>query len=190
MKHAVAIVGVGNLLLSDDGAGIHAIRTPGVKALSSIARLIDGGTVGTDLLAEVWGCEKLLVIDCVDACLRPGTIVELDLNEASGREIKTRNAHQAGIYGLLDDLRLMGRNPREALLIGVQLATTDLGTQLSPEVAGALPSLADAVVRQVRRWTASMAATARQPHREAPPDAAGASAMREISGTEKVGEYI
>jgi len=52
----IAIVGVGNLLLSDDGVGIHAVR--GLRSESrvgSVARLIDGGTVGTELLAEVWG---------------------------------------------------------------------------------------------------------------------------------------
>lgn len=164
-KPAIAVVGIGNLLLSDDGIGIHAIRMLRAEPLASVARIIDGGTIGTDLLAEVCGCEKLLVIDSVDAGLRAGTIIRLDLSVPDSQHIETRNAHQWGISGLLDDLLLMGLGPREAVLIGVQLATTDFGTQLSPEVDGALPSLTQAVVRQLEWWGAAIVATGCEFHK-------------------------
>ena len=76
-----------------------------------MARLIDGGTVGTDLLAEVCGCERLLIVDAVDAGLAPGTTVWMDLSGPDPGKIDTRNAHQFGIPGLLDDLRLLGQAP-------------------------------------------------------------------------------
>jgi hydrogenase maturation protease len=80
MERGIAIVGIGNLLLSDDGVGIHAVRMlrdqPGIAAA---ARVIDGGTVGTNLLAEVAGCENLLVLDAVDAGLSPGAVIWMDL---------------------------------------------------------------------------------------------------------------
>jgi len=152
----VAIVGVGNLLLSDDGVGIHAVR--GLRSdsrVESMARLIDGGTVGTDLLAEVCGCEKLLIVDAVDAGLPPGTIVRMDFSGPDPQKIDTRNAHQSGIPGLLDDLRLLGHAPRQVVLVGVQPAVMGLGTQLSPEVAGALPAVSAEVMRQLDRWTSA-----------------------------------
>jgi hydrogenase maturation protease len=152
----VAIVGVGNLLLSDDGVGIYAVRwLRSDSRVESMARLIDGGTVGTDLLAEVCGCEKLLIVDAVDAGLPPGTIVRMDLSGPDPQPINTRNAHQSGIPGLLDDLRLLGHAPQQVVLVGVQPAAMGLGTELSPEVAGALPAVSAEVVRQLDRWTSA-----------------------------------
>ena len=156
----IAVVGVGNLLLSDDGVGIHAVRRlRSDSRVESMARLIDGGTVGTDLLAEVCGCENLLIVDAVDAGLPPGTTVRMDLSGPDPQKIDTRNAHQSGIPGLLDDLRLLGQAPRQVVLVGVQPAAIGLGTQLSPEVAGALPAVSAEVVRQLDRWTPAGGAT-------------------------------
>ena len=156
----IAIVGVGNLLLSDDGVGIHAVRRlRSDTRVESMARLIDGGTVGTDLLAEVCGCENLLIVDAVDAGLPPGTTIRMDLSGPDPQKIDTRNAHQSGIPGLLDDLRLLGQAPRQVVLVGVQPAAIGLGTQLSPEVAKALPAVSAEVVRQLERWTPDGGAT-------------------------------
>ena len=174
----IAVVGVGNLLLSDDGVGIHAVRKLGGDAgVRAMAHLIDGGTVGTNLLAEVCGCEKLLIVDAVDAGLPPGATIRMDFSGPDPQQIETRNAHQFGLHGLLDDLRLMGRAPSEVVLVGVQPANIGLGTELSREVAGALPAVAAEVVRQLDRWTS--------PGGTALPEAA-----RERQGTEQPRERI
>ena len=174
----IAIVGVGNLLLSDDGAGIHAIRSlRSDSRVGSRARLIDGGTVGADLLAEVCGCERLLIVDAVDAGLPPGTTIRMDFSGPDPQKIDTRNAHQFGLSGLLDDLRLLGQAPAQVVLVGVQPAATGLGTELSPEVAGALPVVSAEVVRQLDRWISAGEA--------ALPRAAG-----ETSATEQLRECI
>ena len=157
-QRPIAVVGVGNLLLSDDGVGIHAIRRlRNDSRVGPMARLIDGGTVGTDLLAEVCGCEKLLIVDAVDAGLPPGTTIRMDFSGPDPQKIDTRNAHQSGIPGLLDDLRLLGQAPSEVVLVGVQPAAVGLGTRLSPEVAGALSAVSAEVVRQLDRWTSARA---------------------------------
>ena len=178
MTPAIAILGVGNLLLSDDGAGIHAVRMLRRDArVRSVARIIDGGTVGTDLLAEVCGCENLLIVDAVDAGLPPGTTIRMDFSGPDPRKIETRNAHQSGIPGLLDDLRLLGQAPRQVVLVGVQPAVVGLGTKLSPEVASALGVVSAEVERQLDRWTSASGA--------ALPEAA-----EETSGTEQLREHI
>jgi hydrogenase maturation protease len=149
----VAVIGIGNLLLTDDGVGIHTVRLLRDKPhIGLIARVIDGGTVGTDLLGEIFGCEQALIVDAVDAGQCPGTIVWMDLNVSDPQRIHARNAHQAGIYGLLDDLRLLGCAPRQIILVGVQPACLGIGTQLSPEVAAAIPALEREIVRQLEQW--------------------------------------
>jgi hydrogenase maturation protease len=175
---SIAIVGVGNLLLSDDGAGIHAVRRLRRDArVGSAARIIDGGTVGTNLLAEVCGCEELLIIDAVDAGLPPGTTIRMDFSGPDRQKIESRNAHQSGIPGLLDDLRLLGQAPRQVVLVGVQPGAMGWGTELSPEVASALPVVTAEVVRQLDRWT--LAGGAALP-----------GAAKETSGTEQLRERI
>jgi hydrogenase maturation protease len=109
------------------------------------------------LLAEVCGCEKLLIVDAVDAGLPPGTTIRMDFSGPDPQKIDTRNAHQSGIPGLLDDLRLLGQAPSEVVLVGVQPAAVGLGTRLSPEVAGALSAVSAEVVRQLDRWTSARA---------------------------------
>lgn len=174
MTPSIAILGIGNLLLSDDGAGIQAVHRLRRDARArSVARLIDGGTVGTDLLAEVCGCEKLLIVDAVDAGLPPGTTIRMDFSDPESQRIETRNAHQSGIPGLLDDLRLLGQAPRQVVLLGVQPATMGLGTELSSEVASALAVVSAEVARQLDRWTS-----------------AGDAAVKETSGTEQLRERI
>ena len=174
----IVILGIGNLLLSDDGAGIHALR--GLRSdsrVGSMARLIDGGTIGTDLLAEVYGCEKLLIVDAVDAGLPPGATIRMDFSGPGPQKIDTRNAHQLGIPALLDDLRLLGQAPRQVVLVGVQPASLGWGTQLSPEVAKALPVVSAEVVRQLDRWTSAGGAPLPK-------------AAKVISGTEQPRERI
>jgi hydrogenase maturation protease len=180
----IAIVGVGNLLLSDDGVGIHVVRRlRSDSRIGSIARVIDGGTVGTDLLAEVCGCEKLLIVDAVDAGQPPGTTMWMDFSGPDPQQIDSRNAHQSGIPGLLDDLRLLGQAPRQVVLIGVQPATIGLGTQLSPAVAGALPAVFAEVERQLDRWrSAGGSASSNGMQGSESPDAALPSGARETPG--------
>jgi hydrogenase maturation protease len=194
---AIAVVGIGNLLLSDDGAGIHAVRALRRDSrVQSMARLIDGGTVGTDLLAEVCGCEKLLIVDAVDAGLPPGAMIWMDLGDADPRQpgppkIETRNAHQCGIPELLDDLRLLGVAPRDMVLVGIQPATIGLGTQLSPQLASALPALAAEVVRQLDRWTSvADAAIFKGTQGTDSTDAVLPGAANKMTGTEQPRERI
>jgi hydrogenase maturation protease len=188
----IAVVGIGNLLLSDDGVGIHAVR--GLRRdsrVGSMARLIDGGTIGTNLLAEVCGCERLLIVDAADAGLPPGQTIWMDFSGPDPQKIDTRNAHQSGIPGLLDDLRLLGMAPRQVILVGVQPAAMGLGTQLSPEVASALPVVSAEVVRQLDRWTsAADAANASETQGADSLEAALPGAARDTSGKEQPGERI
>jgi hydrogenase maturation protease len=188
----IAVVGVGNLLLSDDGVGIHAIRRLRKNSrVQSMARLIDGGTVGTDLLAEVCGCTNLLIIDAVDADLPPGNTIWMDFSGPDPQKIDTRNAHQFGIPGLLDDLRLLGQAPRQVVLLGVQPAAMGLGTRLSPEVSSALPVVSAQVLRQLYQWTsAAEAANSKRTRGANSFDPALPGAARKTSETEQPREYI
>ena len=143
------VLGLGNTLHSDDGVGPQAIEKlrsdPRVPADVS---LIEGGTLGLELLTYIWVCSYLLVLDAVDVGQPPGTLVRM-----SSQELQTLpgkgSVHQLGVADLLVALRVLAKRPPEVVLLGVQPATTEWGTELSPAVAAVLPALADAAVAEL-----------------------------------------
>lgn len=137
---------MGNLILSDDGVGVHAIRALEADVrLPPDVRLVDGGTFGTELVGFVAGVERLIILDAVEVEVEPGTLIRLtgdqlrDLPGAGG-------VHGLGAAELLSALRLLDEEPGEILLLGVQPGSTAPGATLSPAVAAALPRLVDAAL--------------------------------------------
>jgi hydrogenase maturation protease len=150
MPSATSIVlGLGNTLHSDDGIGPQAIeklrsdpRVP--KGIS----LIEGGTLGLELLTYIWDCSYLLVLDAVDVGQPPGTLIRM-----SSQELQTLpgegSVHQLGVADLLVALRVLAKPTPEVVLLGVQPGSIEWGTELSPAVAAVLPALADAAIAEL-----------------------------------------
>jgi hydrogenase maturation protease len=147
----VVVLGLGNILHSDDGVGPQAISRlrQDPRVLSDVS-LIDGGTLGLELLTYVWDCSYLLVLDAVDVGQPPGTLVRM-----SGQELRALpgegSVHQLGVADLLVALRVLAKRAPEVVLLGVQPASTEWGTELSPAVTAILPALADAAIAELGR---------------------------------------
>ena len=146
------VVGVGNIILSDDGVGVHAARLlqddPRVPAGVTI---LDGGTLGLELTAYVSDASRVLFLDAVNSGEAPGTLVRLTGKELLGAATGS-SVHQLGVADLIAALALMAARPQEIVVLGVQPANTHLGTSLSPAVEAALPGLTDAALAQLRLW--------------------------------------
>ena len=145
------VLGLGNTLHSDDGVGPHAIqRLRNDARVPEDATLIEGGTLGLELLTYIWDCSYLLVLDAVDVGQPPGTLVRL-----SSQELQTLpgkgSVHQLGVADLLVALRVLARRQPTVVLLGVQPATTDWGTELSPAVEATIGSLVEAAVAELTR---------------------------------------
>ena len=143
------VLGLGNTLHSDDGVGPQALEKlrsdPRVPADVS---LIEGGTLGLELLTYIWDCSYLLVLDAVDVGQPPGTLVRM-----SSQELQTLpgkgSVHQLGLADLLVALRILANRTPEVVLLGVQPASIEWGTELSPAVAAVLPAMADAAIAEM-----------------------------------------
>jgi hydrogenase maturation protease len=153
------VLGLGNLVHSDDGLGVHAIRRleqdarvpPGVA-------LMDGGTQGLALLPHISGCDRLLVIDAIDAGREPGTLIRLD--SESARKLPGKpSVHQLGFADLMIALELLGESPPELVVIGMQPASTEWSPDLTPRVQASLDALLRVVTDQLNSWTAAASAT-------------------------------
>jgi len=143
------VLGLGNVLHGDDGAGAQAINRLREDARIPLdASLVEGGTLGLELLPYVWDASRLIVIDAVDVGQAPGTVVRME-----GEELHSLpgngNAHQLGVSDLLVALRVLGGKQPDVVLLGVQPANTDWNTELSPAVAAAMDSLIAAAVAEL-----------------------------------------
>jgi hydrogenase maturation protease len=151
------VLGVGNILLQDEGVGVHVIEhlqehyhfPPDVEVL-------DGGTMGLELLNYLEGVERLLVIDAVDARQPPGTILRLMDGQIPAFLGRRLSPHQIGLADLLAVARLRDLTPPHVVLIGVQPASLDTGLDLSPTIHTQLHSIVHIVLREIEAWGYSL----------------------------------
>jgi hydrogenase maturation protease len=146
------VLGLGNLVHSDDGAGVHAIHAlQRDERVPAGVTLIDGGTQGMALLPHISNACRLLVLDAVDTSEPPGTLVRFEGQALRGLPGKA-SVHQLGFADLMAAMSLLGESPAEMVVLGVQPETTEWGAELSGPVEKALPGLVDCVVAQLRAW--------------------------------------
>lgn len=153
MGISTAVFGIGNLLLSDEGAGIHAIRALRERyILPEGLDVVDGGTMGLDLLPYVEGTERLLIVDAVDLGAEPGTVGVIE-GERVRRFLDTKfSVHQIGLPDMLFAAELKGILPRELCIVGIQPAEIETGLDMSEAVAKNFETLLEAVVGRLSRW--------------------------------------
>ena len=149
----IAVVGIGNNLLRDDGAGIHTLARFAAENDDDAVDCLDGGTVGLALLDRLSGLSGLVALDAMRLGKAPGTVTVL---EGADMDTHLRNqrgsVHEVGLSDLLDALRLRGDLPPNRALIGIEPADMDWGTEPTPAVAEAIPAAAAAARQLVARW--------------------------------------
>lgn len=135
----ILVLGVGNLLMQDEGVGGRALEALEERFLIPPAvELLDGGTAGLELLNQLACRDALIIVDAVNSGKPPGTVVRFEGEQVPAVFRKKISPHQLGISDLLAAARLTDLLPRHVVLFGVQPAQLGTGLELSPQVAGAL----------------------------------------------------
>ena len=150
----VLVLGVGNTLMRDDGAGVRLMEAlaatepalPGVE-------YVDAGTLSFLLLPRIEDCDALLVLDAAHLETHPGDVRRLE-GEAMDRFLRTArcSVHEVGILDLLDAARLTGQLPGRRAFVGIQPLEVDWGETLSAPVAAALPAAVAAARAVLQEW--------------------------------------
>ena len=108
----IVVLGVGNLLLTDEGVGPHAIDALNARyAVPSQATLIDGGTSAMELLDDMADADLLVIVDAVKSGAAPGSVVKLTGDEVPKFFTTKLSPHQVGIADVLATLALSGESP-------------------------------------------------------------------------------
>jgi len=147
----ILILGLGNVLLGDDGLGAAAVaRLERNYRVPPRVRLEDGGTLGLSLLGLLAETEHVILVDAIAAESPPGTLIRLDGADVSDAVRDRLSPHQVGVADLLDAARLIDSYPRTVTLLGLVPDSIDLAVVRSSAVDQSLDELVGAVVREVQ----------------------------------------
>jgi hydrogenase maturation protease len=141
---SILILGIGNYLMGDEGAGVHAIKALEQEPFPPGVSLLDGGTGGFHLLSYLQDYPTVLLIDATMDGEPPGTVRVLRPKFASDFP-RALSAHDIGLRDLIESAILTGKLP-DIRLVTVSIGDlNDMKTELSPEVSAAIPSVVAAV---------------------------------------------
>jgi len=145
------ILGIGNLLMGDEGVGIHVLNHLERAELPASVKCLDGGTGGFALLEPMQAAERVVLIDATVDGQPLGTLQRLR-PQFSRDYPPTLTAHDIGLKDLIDAFYLLGQHPHVNLFAISVALPGELSTELSEELAIRVPQFADQVLEDVRAW--------------------------------------
>jgi len=152
MPERILVVGVGNPLVRDEGAGIAAVQRLGARDLPENVVLLDAGTDLLAVIPELAEADRVILIDAVRAGGEPGTIYRLTLDDLLSKaktEPEWRSAHDLSVVSAVRLARDAGIALPPTVLIGVEPGEVALGEGLTPAVEAALDRLLEKVLEEM-----------------------------------------
>ncbi len=147
------ILGVGNLLLRDEGVGVHVISALRDRELPDDVELWDGGTTSFDLLDTLAGRRQVIIIDTVRTGSEPGTIFRFTPEDISASREQVTSLHQVGLLETLNIAEhLLDSAPEEVIILGIEPKEIDWGLELSAEIEAAVPKVVELVMTELNSF--------------------------------------
>jgi len=150
---SILVLGLGNTIMTDDGFGVEVVTALASRYhFQGAVKLLDGGTLGLDLLPHLEEVESLLIVDALDMRSEPGSIFRLQGEEVPRAFASKLSVHQMGLQDLLAVAELQGHIPRDLVVWGVQPASIEMGTELTAPVAAAVEPVIASVLQDLQSW--------------------------------------
>ena len=148
-KNQVLILGVGNLLLSDEGVGVHIARKLMEMDFPPQVRVVEGGTDGFGLMHVLLEADRLILVDAVKGGGSPGSIYRFEIEDCPPfPDIYKTSVHQISILEIINLSSLIGPTPRTTI-IGVEPKCLGMGMDLSPEIEEKIPRVIQLIREEV-----------------------------------------
>jgi len=145
----ILILGIGNLLLKDEGVGVHVVERLKEMLLPDNVEVLDGGTAGLDLVDFIEGRKKLIVIDAVHAGEKPGTFYRLTEENLDIKPKAITSFHEIDFLDALHMSGVMNSKPEEIVVIGIEPKDMSGGLELSPEIEERIPEIIKLVMEEL-----------------------------------------
>jgi hydrogenase maturation protease len=146
------IVGFGNLLLSDEGAGIHLVRKLAAYSLPPEVEVIDGGVNSFAVWAFVQPACQIIMVDAMRGGGQPGDIYRLTAQdlEATAPSRQSLSVHDFSLLDSLNMAKQLGELP-PVTIYGIEPADLSLGMELSPQVASAVDQVIIKIIKELKQ---------------------------------------
>ncbi len=146
----IVILGIGNVLLTDEGIGVHVANELMKMELPENVSVVEGGTDGFRLLNVITEADSLIVIDAVKGGGEPGSIYRFNINDVRNvpSGFKT-SVHQIGILEVIDLSSLIGKTPHTTI-IGIEPKSLEMNLELSPEIKEKVPKIIELVLEEIK----------------------------------------
>lgn len=153
MTQKITLIGLGNLLMRDEGVGVQAVRA--LEARYEIPpglEIVDGGTCGLDLLPFIEDRDRVLFVDAVNFGKEPGYIGVLENREIPAFFTRKESLHHLGLMDVLASAQLLDIAPRDICLIGIQPHLMETGLELSELLQAKLTQLLARILAKLQDW--------------------------------------
>ena len=148
----ILVLGVGNVLMSDDSVGIRVINELERRfRFPENVELLDGGTSGIELLSHIANRDCLIIVDAIKSNHPPGTVVRVEGEDVPAKFMTRISPHQLGLSDLLAAATLTGELPGEMVLFGIEPKRIQLGLEMTDEVKGNFEKLLGVVVEELTK---------------------------------------
>ena len=150
----ITVLGIGNTILSDEGFGVRVVEfLQSNYEFPENVQLLDGGTLGVELMHFVVGTSKLLIIDSIDGGVAGGEKFHLRDDEIKKHFTQKISVHEVGLQDILTILEVTGKKIPVTELLGVQPYKIEVGTELTPEMKKFVPIFAEEVLKILSKWS-------------------------------------
>jgi hydrogenase maturation protease len=150
----ITILGIGNLLLKDEGIGVHLVQKLESLVDKPNIKIVDAGTYPDFMSLVDDNLDKLIVLDAVKTGDRAGTIYRFSSDDVDSDSTLPVSAHDIGVLDSLKTMALFNKQPKSTVIIGIEPGTIEFGLELSPEIEDKLPRIIDLVLKEIEETTA------------------------------------
>lgn len=149
----ITILGVGNILMQDEGFGVRVVEELLHQyTFPENVQVLDGGTLGMELLRFLVGTDKLVLIDAVAGGLPPGSLYQFNHDEVKAYFKDKVSMHELGIQDVLAVMEVLEKPAKEIRILGVQPLAIDIGLTLTPIVADAVENVVEKLLLVLKEW--------------------------------------
>ena len=149
IRRPVLVLGIGNILLHDEGIGVYVVEQMQKGGVPDYVELLDGGTAGADLLDHICDRQKVIVVDAVEADIEPATILRFTSDNLASNTGQSISLHEFGIADTLAMARQLNCLPKEVIVIGIKPKDISPGLGLSEKIAGIVPRIIECVSAEI-----------------------------------------
>ena len=150
-RRPILVLGIGNILLRDEGVGVRVIEQMQKMRLPDNVELIDGGTGGADLLDVLAERQKVIVIDAVQSDCDPGVVLRFTAEDLVQPDHTSMSLHELGLAESLIMTRQLNCAPEEVVIFGIKPKSIECGLELSKEVTASVPKVIELILSEISK---------------------------------------